>query len=88
MGARSPITTVLTSGGARPRLFQYNAEEEKLEADDHSEMEELNDSSSEITPIVKGRYAKHREHWNMVLGGGDPNDKYNDSEGSEAEDKK
>jgi hypothetical protein len=20
-----------------------------------------------ITPIVKGRYAKHREHWNMMM---------------------
>ena len=23
-------------------------------------------SSSEITPITKGRYAKHKEHWNHM----------------------
>jgi hypothetical protein len=25
------------------------------------------DSSSVITPLVKGRYAKHKEHWNRIL---------------------
>lgn len=47
--------------------------------DDGGEEEEYSEnsmSSSVITPLVKGRYAKHREHWNTMMAKAQATPKY------------
>jgi hypothetical protein len=47
--------------------IKNSSNDPKIIIDDPNEEEKESVESSIITPIVKGRYAKHREHWNTIM---------------------